>query len=74
MTVAPPTGDRQFITLARAAERHDCSVKHLRKAIAAGELPAYRLGRRSNTRAIRVELGELDAWMRPIPTAEAGRA
>jgi excisionase family DNA binding protein len=67
--MAVAQSERQLVTLTRAAERHDCSVKHLRRAIAAGELRAYRLG---NSRAIRLDVAELDAWLRPIPAAKAG--
>jgi excisionase family DNA binding protein len=66
MTVAQfPKARLQFVTLARGAERHDCSVKTLRRKIASGELRAYRLGK---SRAIRVDIAELDALMMPIPT------
>jgi excisionase family DNA binding protein len=57
---------RQFISLAHAAERADCSVKTLRRKIAAGELRAYRFGKSPE---IRVDVAELDGLMRPIPTA-----
>jgi excisionase family DNA binding protein len=67
--MAVPDSRRQFVTLARGADCADCSTKTLRRAIARGELRAYRLG---NSRAIRLDLAELDAWMRPIPTAKAG--
>jgi excisionase family DNA binding protein len=63
VTVATPK--RQFISLVHGAERHDCSVKTLRRRIASGELRAYRLGK---SKAIRVDLAELDALMQPIPT------
>lgn len=73
LTVASPVpfseARRQSVTLARGAERHDCSVKTLRRRIASGELRAYRLGK---SRAIRVDVAELDALMQPIPTVQAG--
>lgn len=48
-----------------AAERLGCTPKTIRRFIARGELKAYRLGKRT----IRVDLNEVDALLRPIPTA-----
>lgn len=48
-----------------AAARHSISTRTLRRMIAAGQLPAYRLG----TRTLRVRLEDVDALLRPIPTA-----
>ncbi len=52
-------------SLADAGRRYDVSTRTLRRLIASGDLPGYRLGRR----LIRVDLDELDALLRPIPTA-----
>ena len=59
---------RHLVTLTAAAQHAACSSKTIRRRIAAGELTGYRLG----SRLIRVDLDELDALLRPIPTT--GRA
>jgi excisionase family DNA binding protein len=56
----------RFISLADAAERWSVDVATLRRAIARGELPGYRL---RGGRTIRVSIEELDALFRRIPTA-----
>jgi len=43
----------------------DVSQKTIRRRIAEGSLTGYRMG----PRILRVDLNELDALMRPIPTA-----
>jgi len=65
------TGAR-YVSLQHAAEYLGVSVKTVRRMIARGDLPAYRLG----PRMIRVDLGAVDAALRPIPTVrttETGR-
>ena len=57
--------ERKLITLAAAAEHAAVSVKTIRRRVAAGDLTGYRLG----PRLIRVNLHELDAIMRPMPSA-----
>lgn len=52
---------KQLVDLVAAADYLNCSVKTVRRRIAEG-LPAYRVG----PRAIRVDLADLDALMRPI--------
>ncbi len=59
---------RRLASLADAAEYASISTKTIRRRIACGDLTAYRLG----PRLIRVDLTELDAMLRPIPTASAG--
>jgi excisionase family DNA binding protein len=54
-------------TIQRAASRNSVSVDTLRRRIASGELTAYRLG----NRILRVDLAEVDALFRPIPTVKA---
>ena len=54
--------------IADAAEYGDCSTKTIRRMIARGDLTGYRLG----SRMIRVDLNELDALLRPIPTTAGG--
>jgi excisionase family DNA binding protein len=53
------------VSLADAAERVGVTTRTLRRWIAAGVLPASRVG----PRLVRVSLDDLDALMRPIPTA-----
>lgn len=67
-TSRPPR--QRYGSLAIAAEYLGCSEKHIRRLIASGEITGYRLGK--NARAIRVDLDELDAMLRPIPTAGGG--
>jgi len=59
---------RRTATIAVAAEYVPCSPKTIRRRIADGSLTGYRMG----PRLIRVDLNELDALMRPIPTAGDG--
>ncbi len=60
--MAPTT--RQRLTLTAAAEYLDVSERTLRRYIAEGRLPAYRLGKRQ----IRIEVADLDKLVQPIPT------
>lgn len=64
MSTATPTTKR-YATLAEAAGYMGCDQRTIRRYVAAGKLHGYRLG----TRLIRVDLSELDAMLRPIPTA-----
>jgi len=59
---------RRLATLPDAADYAACSTKTLRRRIADGTLTGYRFG----PRALRVDLDELDAALRPIPTARGG--
>lgn len=52
-------------SIPQAAEYAGVCTKTLRRRIADGSVPAYRFG----PRVLRVDLDELDAAMRPIPTA-----
>lgn len=54
--------------LTRAAEYLGVSDKTLRRMIASGVVTGYRAG----PRLIRVDLNELDAMLRPIPSATFG--
>lgn len=56
---------RRLATLAEAAEYAACNPRTIRRRIADGSLTGYRMG----VRAIRVDLAELDAMLRPIPAA-----
>lgn len=54
----------RMVSLADAAERWDVSVDTIRRMIASGKVE----GRRLNGRIIRVDVAEVDACFRPIPT------
>jgi excisionase family DNA binding protein len=60
---------RQFATLNDAAEIIGCNPRTLRRFIADGRLSGYRLG---GGKAIRVDLDEVYATLRPIPTVRRG--
>lgn len=62
---APPP--RRFARQEVAAERWDVSVDTIRRMIRDGKITGYRL----NRRIIRVDLDEVDAMFRPIPTVGA---
>ena len=64
MPLHEPT-PRSIASIAAAAEHAGLSPKTIRRYIAAGRLAAYRVG----PRLIRVDLAEVDALLRPIPTA-----
>lgn len=64
-TRTPPP--RRWASLAEGADYLEVAQKTLRRLIAAGTVTGYRLGRRS----VRVDLNELDALLRPIPSAKA---
>jgi excisionase family DNA binding protein len=68
-TATPTTTPRpQWATLEVAAEHIGASTKTVRRMIAAGTVTGYRFG----PRMLRVDLNELDALARPIPTAAVG--
>jgi excisionase family DNA binding protein len=54
-----------LISIGQAAAYAGVSTKTLRRRIADGTIPAVRLG----PRAIRVRPGDIEAALRPIPTA-----
>lgn len=64
MTAAAIAGSR-LLSLGEAAEQVGLSTRTLRRRIAAGDLPAYRSGRR----IIRVRTTDLDRIFRRVPTA-----
>lgn len=55
-----------FISLSTAADTLGISVHTLRRRIAAGELPAFRTGRR----IIRVRVCDLEKILRQVPTTD----
>jgi len=65
-TKPAPNNDeqRRFIRQDAAAARWDVSVDTIRRMIAAGQITGYRL----NNRIVRVDMAEVDAVFRPIPT------
>lgn len=65
MTTTTTTGGTRLLSLSQAAEILGLSIKTIRRRIAAGDLPAYRSGRR----LIRVKASDLDRLLRRIPTA-----
>ena len=67
MSPQNPTHTKRLAPIAAAAEYADCSTKTVRRRIADGSLTGYRFG----PKIIRVDLNELDACLRPIPTTGA---
>lgn len=65
MNQRPNATAPRYGPLAAAAARLDCSTRTIRRMIARGELQVYRLGNKS----IRVDMNEVDALLKPIPTA-----
>ncbi len=67
MSAIESTKPGAFISLSAAADILGISVHTLRRRIAAGELPAFRTGRR----IIRVRISDLDKMLRRVPTTTA---
>ena len=61
---------KDYASIRVAAQYREVSEKTLRRYISEGRLTGYRFG----PRMIRVDLNELDALFRPIPTANGGAA
>ena len=59
------TVTRRLASIVTAADYASVSTKTIRRYIAAGRVTGYRTG----PRLIRVDLNEVDAMLRPIPTA-----
>lgn len=55
---------RNLVSVQKGAEYSGLSDKTIRRYIANGQLTGYRIGRK----LIRVDLDELDALLKPIPT------
>ena len=68
MSTIDSTKPGTFISLTKAADILGISVATLRRRIAAGELPAFRSGRR----IIRIRVSDLEAILRRVPTAQRG--
>ena len=58
-----------LLTIETAAEMLAVHPRTIRRYIAAGDLPAYRIG----ARHIRVRTSDVDALLTPIPTAGGRR-
>lgn len=68
--LTPTRADSQrFISQDDAAARWGVSVDTIRRLISAGKVTGYRL----NNRIIRVDVAEVDAAFRPIPSGGASR-
>lgn len=67
MSVIESTRPGAFISLAAAADILGVSVHTLRRRIAAGELPAFRTGRR----IIRVRISDLERLLRRVPSTSS---
>jgi excisionase family DNA binding protein len=65
MSAIESTKPGAFISLSAAADMLGISVHTLRRRIAAGELPAFRSGRR----IIRIRVSDLDRIMKRVPSA-----
>lgn len=57
------SGARRWVSQTEAAEYLGITDRTLRRMIAAGKLPAYRLG----PRLLRIDVADLDALLRPVP-------
>jgi excisionase family DNA binding protein len=68
-TATPARPTRRLESIQNAADYLGVNPKTIRRHIAAGRLTGYRAG----PRLIRVDLNELDAMLRPIPTAGGQR-
>ena len=66
MSVIESTKPGAFVSLAQAADILGISVHTLRRRIAAGELAAFRTGRR----IIRVRVRDLEKLLSRVPSAE----
>jgi excisionase family DNA binding protein len=56
---------RRLISIEGAANYADVSARTIRRYVAAGRLPAYRVG----PRLVKVDLADLDKLATPLPTA-----
>lgn len=70
MPASVSTQHAKFVSQELAAERWGVSVDTIRRLVARGKITGYRL----NNRIIRVDLAEVDAAFKPIPTVGKGAA
>jgi excisionase family DNA binding protein len=66
MSVIESTKPGAFISLSAAADILGISVHTLRRRIGAGELPAFRTGKR----IIRIRVSDLEKLLRRVPAVE----
>jgi excisionase family DNA binding protein len=59
---------RNLVSVQKGAEYSGLSDKTIRRYISTGQLTGYRIGKK----LIRVDLDELDALLKPIPTVGSG--
>jgi len=62
----PDQSHRRYASLEHAGQYLGASTRTIRRMIARGDLAGYRI---AGSRLLRVDLDELDAALRPIPTA-----
>jgi excisionase family DNA binding protein len=62
-----PATARKFVSVQKAAAYLDTSPRSIRRAITEGRLTGYRFGQR----LLRVDLTELEAELKVVPTAVA---
>ncbi len=67
-TATPSKSVRRLESIPHAADYVGVSSKTIRRWIASGRISGYRAG----PRLIRVDLNEVDAMLRPIPTVGGG--
>lgn len=67
ITKLPP---KRWLTLDEAADYVGANEKTVRRYVAQGRLTGYRMG----TRALRFDVADLDALMRPIPAGGGANA
>ncbi|MFZ1284794.1 MAG: helix-turn-helix domain-containing protein [Propionicimonas sp.] len=70
MSTIESTKPGAFISLSTAADMLGISVHTLRRRIAAGELPAFRSGRR----IIRIRVSDLEKLLHRVPSARTWSA
>jgi excisionase family DNA binding protein len=58
---------RGYVGITEAATYLDVTQKTIRKLIASGDLPAYRLG----THVLKIKIADLDAVLKPVPGGAA---
>lgn len=63
------TSRRQMVTIDQAADFLSCSPRTVRRMISRGEITGFRIG----SHMLRIDLAELEAQLRPVPTADGGR-
>jgi excisionase family DNA binding protein len=63
----PPRMRRRLLTTGAAADAAGCHRNTILRAVARGELPAYRLGRNGDHR---IEAEALAAWLQPTHSEE----